>query len=173
MARIGRPTKLTEALEQAIVAAVAAGMPYYDACRRAGISEHTAREWLARGEGRDPHRPPTPQFARFAAAIKTAEAQDQMRRILRIEQAAKGGAVIYEKTVTFPDGRVVTERRFSAPQWTADAWHLERRWPDRWGRRDRVDPRLTIERVAQEIAEELGMTAEEVLAEAEAYLRGK
>ena len=35
---------------------------------------------------------------------------------------------------------VTTERRYQPPDWYADAWMLERRDPDRWGRRVRVEP---------------------------------
>jgi transposase len=33
----------------------------------------------------------------------------------------------------------VTDRRFAPPEWTADAWVLERRDPDRWGRKFRFE----------------------------------
>ena len=45
-------------------------------------------------------------------------------------------------------------------------WFLERAYPDRWGRRERVDMHVSIERAAQKVAAELGLTVEAVLAEA-------
>lgn len=47
--------------------------------------------------------------------IEKAEAAGVQARLQRIEQAAQGGA------------------------WQADAWWLERRYPEQWGRRDRVN----------------------------------
>lgn len=167
--KTGRRTKLTAALQEAIVNAVAGGIPFMRAVSLAGIAEQTAKEWRARGDGTSA-RPNAPVYATFAAAIKKAEAQDEARRILRINQAGQGGSVLYEKTTTHPDGHVVTEVKRAAPEWTADAWHLERSRPDDWGRRDRIDLRVTVQRLATKIAEDLGMTSTDVLTEAEAIL---
>lgn len=173
----GRHTKLTPAIQDAIVTAVAGGVRYVQACVLAGIDDNTAQEWRARGEGRDPDRPCTELYANFATAIKKAESQDEARRILRINQAGQGGSVTFEKVTrtTAPDGTVkeVRETKKAAAEWQADAWHLERKYPDVYGRRDRVDVHLTvIQELAAKVASELGMTADEVLAEAQALLAG-
>src|SRR5580704_4679251 len=76
----GRPTKLTPELRQTLVDAVGRGLPLATACALAGVRRETVLEWLARGEGRDPDRRPTTAFAKFAAAIREAQAQDQRRR---------------------------------------------------------------------------------------------
>ena len=171
MARnVGRATKLTPAIAQAILNAVSGGVPYVRAAALASIEQTTALQWRARGEGSH-KRPATPLYVEFVQQLKKAEAQDEARRVLRINQAGQGGNVIYEKTTTYADGRVVTEVKRTAPEWTADAWHLERSQPDVWGRRERLDVRLSIERAAAKVAEEMGMTKEEVLAEATAMLR--
>ena len=94
----GRVTKLTPYLQQAIVTAVTGGVPYVQACLLAKVAPATASEWLARGEGRDPDRPSTPLYTDFSEAIARARAADEATRIVRIGQAGKGGAVIYEKT---------------------------------------------------------------------------
>ena len=167
---IGRPTKLTPAIRQAILTAVAGGVPYTRAAALADINAQTAVEWLERGEGRGT-RAAAPLYVQFARELKKALAQDEARRVLRINQAGNGGTVIYEKTTTYPDGRVVREIKRTAPEWTADAWHLERSQPDVWGRRERVDVRvISIQEAAAKVARELGMTAAEVIAEAQALL---
>ena len=171
MSQRGRQTKLTPVLESAISTAVAAGVPFPKACVLAGISAFTGLEWLRRGEARDADRPPTPRYAQFAHAIARARAHDEAQRIARINAAGRGGAVLYEKTTTYPDGRVITEVRRSEPSWQADAFHLERAYPDRWGRKDRRDLSLTMQQVAAKVAAELGMSPEAVLAEAQALLR--
>ena len=48
----GRPTKLTPELQQALITAVAEGLPLSTACATVGVSHGAVLEWLARGEGR-------------------------------------------------------------------------------------------------------------------------
>lgn len=170
--------QLTPELQASIVQAVSVGVPYLKAAMLAGVSHTTAYEWRQRGEGRHRRRT-TRLLADFADAIKKAEAQDQARRVARIEQAARGGVVIYEKTITTekPDGSRVTVREVKTlpPQWTADAWHLERTDPKRWGRRDRVDfhsYREQVHRKAHELADRFGLDADDVIARAEALANG-
>jgi hypothetical protein len=172
MAKTGRKTRLTPALEHAIVTAIAGGAPYYQACLLAGVPASTATLWMERGEHRHPNRPATPQLVTFVAAVKKAEAQDEVRRLLRISQAGQGGVVVYERTITHPDGRVEREVRRTAPQWQCDAWVLERKFPDRWGKRMQVqaDLQLKIREIAQEVADEIGVPVEDILKEAQAVL---
>lgn len=54
--------------------------------------------------------------------------------------------------------------------WQAAAWMLERRWPDLYGQRNRIEISLDVRREAKRIADELGISVEEVLAEADAIL---
>jgi len=107
--------------------------------RRLGISEEAAEEWVRRGEGRSKERRQTEPYATFATRIRKAEAEDELRRIALIAKAGTGGEVAYRRTTTKADGAVVTEERLLAPEWTANAWHLERKHPERWGRRERVE----------------------------------
>ena len=51
-------------------------------------------------------------YVEFAEAVKNAEAEAEVRDVALIEKAAM-------------------------ENWTAAAWRLERRYPDRWGRRER------------------------------------
>ena len=168
---MARKIALTAALEQAIVTAIAGGVRYYEACLLAGVATSTATEWRERGEGIHSARPSTPQLAAFAAAVKKAEAQDEVRRLLRINQAGQGGAIIYERTLTHPDGRIEREVKRTAPQWQADAWHLERKYPDRYGRRMQADLRVQVNEVVREVAAEVGIDPEALMREAQDYLR--
>ena len=170
MPQTGRPTKLTPAIRQAILTAVAGGVPYVRAAALADINAQTALEWIERGEGRGT-RAAAPLYVQFARELKKALAQDEARRVLRINQAGNGGTIIHEKTTTYPDGRVTREVKRTAPEWTADAWHLERSQPDVWGRRERLDIRVSIDKAADKVAAETGMTSAEVLAEATALLQ--
>jgi hypothetical protein len=172
-----KPT-LTPELQQSIANAVPVGVPYVKAAVMAGVSASTALEWLQRGEGTHKRRK-TPLYAEFAEAIKKAQAEDQARRVARIEQAARGGQVLAEKTTTTvkPDGTTVTVRelKYSGPNWVADAWHLERTDPKRWGRRDRLDHHVYRERIvkkAQELSEKYGLDADTLIERAEGIANG-
>jgi len=165
----GRVTKLTQEIQQAIVNAVGAGVSLVEAAQFAGIARATVLEWVNRGAGEHP-RPATEPYKGFHAAVQKAIATDTVRRVARIEQAGRGGAVVYRKTTTHRDGSTSVEERIAPPDWQADAWHLERSKPDQWGRKDRVDLKVTIQQTAQKVAEALGLTVEEVLAEAQLLL---
>ena len=172
----GRQSKLTPAIHRAIVKAVATGMHPHRAAALVQISESTIKEWLARGEGRHSTRPAQALYRAFWHDIHRAVAEDERRRIARIDQAGKGGAVISRRTVEKLNkaGEVVervTEERTAPPDWQADSWHLERSQPDVWGRRERLDVRLSIEKAAAKVAEETGLSVADVLAEAEALLQ--
>ena len=171
----GRHTRLTPAVQQTIVNALAVGVPFASACQLAGIGHDTGLEWLERGEGRHPKRPSTPAYVQFAHAISHARAQDEARRVARIHKAGEGGTLLERTTTTHPDGRVITKERYMEPDWRADAFHLERSRPQEWGQRLRVDVQRTIQRIAAKLASEATaagtpITAEEVLAEAQRLL---
>jgi hypothetical protein len=168
--RIGRVSKLTPQVHASIVRAVTVGVPLGQAAQLAGIDHATALEWVARGEGRH-SRATRPIYAEFAEAIARAKATDEARRLARLELAGRGGAVLHEKTTTFADGRVVVEKQFAPPDWRCDAFVLERRYPERWGRRVQADLSLEIRQLVQDVAEEIGVPADQLLAEAQAFLK--
>jgi hypothetical protein len=167
---LGRETKLTPALQQALVNAIAAGIPQEAAAELAGLSPASVKEWIQRGLGAHPTRPSTPIYSTFAQAVLRARAQDVARRVLRIEQAAKGGAVTYRKTTTHRDGSITTEERYSEPAYQADCWHLERSHAREWGRKDSIDMRVLIQDMAAKVAAEHGLSVEAILAEAQTML---
>jgi hypothetical protein len=170
MANNGRATKLTPAIQDAIVRAVTAGAPLVQAAELAGVDKETVMEWVRRGEGRD-DRPSTPAYASFAQAITHAKASDEIRRIARIDAAARGGAVIHEETTTFPDGRQVTKRHYAPPDWRADAFHLEAAYRERWGKRLQADLSVQIRQAVDEVAQEIGISADDIIREATQFLK--
>ncbi len=108
MARRGRRSKLTPEVQETICRYVRQGLTYETAARAAGISESTFYRWRARGE-----KAQRGKFRQFWEAVKKAEAEAEQRLVERILAASRDS-------------------------WQAAAWILERRYPDRWGRRDRV-----------------------------------
>lgn len=163
--RVGAEPKLSDAKIEAIAGRVADGQPLETACALAAVSHRAGLYWLAMarqiveqvpGKPKDEvtgHEPeaespwpklPAPLLVRFLRAITHARAVDEANRIARITSCATGGALVFEKsdeTVNEKTGtkRTVTEKRLAPPDWQADAWLLERRDPDRWGRRARFE----------------------------------
>jgi hypothetical protein len=85
-------------------------------------------------------------FATFATAIEKAETDAEVRFVAQIAKAAQDGT------------------------WQAAAWWLERRRPDDYSRRDRVD--VTVRQQAQKLAAKMGIDAAELIAEAERIVSG-
>jgi hypothetical protein len=56
--------------------------------------------------------------------------------------------------------------------WQAAAWILERRWPEHYGRKERLEISVDVMAEAKKIADELGLDVADVVAEAEAILSG-
>ncbi len=101
----GRPTKLTPELHAEIVRTVKAGNYFETAAAMAGVERATLREWIKRGV-----RAKTGAYAAFAADIEQAMAHAEVVDVIGIRKAGE-------------------------KEWTARAWLLERRFPDRWGRK--------------------------------------
>ncbi len=106
----GRPTKLTPATQAKIVQAIVGGNDITVAAAYAGISKQTFYTWLERGR-----KAKTGPFADFVDAIEKAQADAEARNVALIAKAAQDGT------------------------WTAAAWWLERKYPERWGRKERVE----------------------------------
>lgn len=106
----GRPTRLTPDVHAALVEALTTGCYRETAARAAGIGVSTLYRWLEQGEADIEHDKATPH-RELREALEKAEA-DAEQTALKIIRAA-------------------------APKnWQAAAWMLERKNPDRWGRRD-------------------------------------
>ena len=108
--REGAPSKLTPALQEAICKDIAARVPETTAARANGIPDRTYFVWKAKGA-----RPQAAAFYRqFHQAVEKALAEAERGCVVRIVRA-------------------------SERYWQAAAWMLERRWPDTWARRERLE----------------------------------
>ena len=78
-------------------------------------------------------------FMQFLQSIEKAIAVRTLESLARIEEGAQGGALLERVTTsrTSKSGVVTTtvRERYSAPDWHADGWFLERRHPADWSRR--------------------------------------
>lgn len=137
---MGRPTKLNPTVQAAVVQAIAGGNTRETSAAFAGITKNTFYEWLARGRAAQ-----SGLYREFADAIEKAEA----------DAVAVSVALI---------------RRAAQTQWQAAAWWLERRYSEEWGRKDRVDVKMLIQREADRLSQEMGIDSKEVVREVERLL---
>lgn len=123
MAKVGRPAKINNEIQEKIIKAIQAGNYIETAAAYAGINKSTLYDWLKRGEREKQRvaknskykiRKQEAQFVEFSNAVEKALADAEMRDVLIIGKAAE-------------------------EQWQAAAWRLERKFPDKWGRRDKIN----------------------------------
>lgn len=140
--RMGRTPKLTPAVRQALVDAIARGQSRAVATELAGIGERTLFRWLARGRSENKG-----EYWQFWQEIKKAEAQAVAEAVSVIRRAAERDEVTVKRTVG-PDGSVttVTTTR-TVLDWTAAAWWLERRYPREW-----ANNRREVKELRQQLA---------------------
>lgn len=136
----GRPSKLTPETREKLLSAIRLGNYRETACAYAGIDPHTLGRWMKRGE-----REQRGEYWELCALIKDAEASAEMVSVARIRAA-------------------------SADTWQAAAWYLERKFPERWARSDRLDVRLLLAERVQAVAADLGLDEADVLTEAKKLL---
>ena len=106
----GRPPEINDAVVHKIVTAIRAGNYMETAATFAGIAKPTLYYWLKKG-----NKEKSGVYRDFLNSVNKALAEAEMRDVLNIDKAAGTG------------------------QWQASAWRLERKFPDRWGRKDRVE----------------------------------
>ncbi len=109
---MGRKTKLTPELQQKAVQLIAAGNYVSVACQYLGVSESTWYRWMEEGE-----KAKSGKKREFWESIKKAESAAEMRAVNGIIQAG-------------------------SKNWQAYAWYLERKFPDRWGKRQKIDAQM-------------------------------
>ena len=115
-------SKLTPERQGRIVEALTNGNYMETAARYAGITPQCLYNWINRGgeerqritDGAKP-KPAEAPYVDFVEAVEKARSQAEMRNVALIQKAAMDGT------------------------WQASAWFLERSYPKRWGRSDRVE----------------------------------
>lgn len=118
--------KISEEKIKQIVEAVRAGNFIETAAAFAGLSKQTLYNWLKEGmrerdrreNGEEPDRTKD-MYVKFSIDIEQAMAEAEMRDVEIITKAAE-------------------------QQWQAAAWRLERKFPDRWGKKVAVDAKQEI-----------------------------
>jgi transposase len=105
----GRKTKLTRELIDEASKLIRAGNYNETVCQYLGIHKSTWYKWLAEGEQAN-----SGLKKEFFDSIKKAEAHAEIRNVQVIQKAAN-------------------------ESWQAAMTYLERKFPDRWGRKDKVN----------------------------------
>jgi transposase len=107
--------KLTPQLQEQIGNNITLGMPLKFAAEAAGITEQTFYNWLKKGETETKG-----QFYEFAEHVKACKAKAVQLHLKLITKAATEGT------------------------WQASAWILERRFPEEFGRREKIDMKAEV-----------------------------
>lgn len=119
MGKGGRPTKLTPELQDEICKVIRSGNYIETAAAFAGINKTTLYDWMKRGAREKERIEKNPRakirkteepFVEFSNAIEKALAHAEIRDVAIIGKAAE-------------------------ENWQAAAWRLERKFPERWGRK--------------------------------------
>lgn len=139
----GRLCKLTPEIQQKVVAALRAGNYAHVAAEYAGIDRATFYRWMQRG--RESTRG---KFSDFCEAVKNAEREAEVRAVAVIQN-------------------------HMADNWQAAMTYLERKYPDRWGRRDRVSLEVNPQRALAVLLDTPVQEIEEVVSERALLADGK
>jgi predicted transcriptional regulator len=110
----GRPTSLNARVQKIIVDTIRMGATFEAAAGRAGVSVASINEWRWRGRDPEDKSENSRLYAAFYEAIQRALSDAETSLVTTIRDA-------------------------SEKNWTAAAWLLERRIPDSYGRRDRIE----------------------------------
>jgi hypothetical protein len=111
----GRPSKLNDALHEAIVRILRTGCTIETAAEHAGVSKRTLQSWLHKGEDAETRREAgvklsavDDRYLALAQDVRKARSESEVRALATIQRAAADGT------------------------WQAAAWYLERAFPERY-----------------------------------------
>lgn len=150
-----------------IVQAIRVGAYVETAAAAADIDKSTFYDWLKAGarahakrsEGRK-LTAKEKRYATFATAVHRAEAESELNDVSDLDKLARGGVVVTVKTTTRKGDDVIAEtvrEETTAPNIAALTWRLERRHPDRWGRRQAIEVGAIGEAGVGKVQSPLGM----------------
>lgn len=106
---MGRKTKLEDDIQQRLILAIERGLSIEDACEYAGITKKTYYNWLNKDITQIKDDEERKKFLHFLHNIKKAQSECQMYCL---------DFIMKDKS------------------WQSKAWLLERRFPDRWAKKD-------------------------------------
>lgn len=110
-------SKFNAVTRQSLITAISLGAPRYVACAKTGLDEKTLRNWLDRGVTDDDgnpvdQRPDVEEYVEFRLKFLAAEAEQEQQMLASIT---------------------------SDEDWKARAWYMERRYPDRYNQKTKLE----------------------------------
>lgn len=144
--KLGAPEKILEpGVTDKIIEAVEAGLTYAIAAQHAGVHVDTFQKWRKKGKADLVADQPETPYAQLVVALQNARATGEVSLVKRI-------------------------REHGMDDWRANAFLLERRFPERWARRDKVNMSLTTPSEPREVRPE-GEKRDQIIATLEQALR--
>lgn len=130
-----KPLLENEELIETLLNWLRLGLPNNEALQLAGIGTSTYYVWMQKAQDLETKKTPTKRdllYLDFRDSVKKAEIESKAFHLRNIRDAGLG------------------EGNYDKPAWQASAWFLERRYPEQYGRRERIE-HITVEMVDQEI----------------------
>lgn len=142
----GRPSKFTLATRQRILNAIRAGNYLETAAAYGLVHYDTLNEWLKFGDDISRSLPAEEdtraaavaalapierEYLEFSDAVKEERAKAEMEAVMSVRAIGQGRPA---RIVKGEGGQSIEVKELPAI-WQANAWFLERSFPDRWGRR--------------------------------------
>jgi transposase len=109
---MARPSKLTKELQEEIITYIEGGNFPEQAARLVGVTDRTFYNWMKKGREAKTERG---KFFQFFQAVKEAESFSEAYHVQNIRKASDNG------------------------KWTASAWFLERKFPERWSKPENIN----------------------------------
>lgn len=136
----GSSPKLTKELIEKIATAMRNGAYIETAVAYCGVSKDTFYRWLRLAVNDSENG----LYKALSYAIERAWAEAEMKDIEAITKAVEGTP---DQLAIDDNGNVITDvnglpvvaQYGQSPNWRAAAWRLERKFPDRWGRRTKIE----------------------------------
>jgi len=122
--RGGRPSKLTPEMHEEIVGLVREGNYLDTSAACCGVNRRTVQRWIARGR-------------RLEDAADWTQYTEEDRRYLDFHRAVRKARATAETSDLRKVGSGTTAT--GLPDWRAAAWRLERRNPERWAKRSKLE----------------------------------
>lgn len=121
-----RPNKLTKEIQDKIVHSIKSGNYIETAAVYSGVTKKTLYNWMKRAND---------ELARVD--------QQPRAKIKKSEEPFVEFLHAVEHALAFAEARDVNIiAKAAEDDWKASAWRLERKFPDRWGRKDKLDADL-------------------------------
>lgn len=107
----------------------------------AGVSKTQFYEWIKLSHERKKSKN---KFIQLRSAVEKAMAEAETRDLLVIDKCANGREAKFLRDddgnlVLSDRGNPILSERELYPDWNAAAWRLERKYPKRWGKTDKIE----------------------------------